>query len=99
MNLMRDSQSSKVMRNHFWLVDKRRNWGMWEGLNELKIEWTLDYKWCLSISYYNLNQSCKLIISHEIRSLSIKCELTRSTITLCVTMVVVVAGCAGRPRL
>ena len=72
---------------------------MWEGLNELKIEWTLDYKWYLGISYSNIDQSCKLIISQEIGSLNMECKLTISTIILCVTLVVVVAGCAGRPRL
>ena len=59
----------------------------------------MDHKGNLGISYSNLNKSCKLKISQEIRSLSNKYELTQSTIILCVTLVVVVAGCAGRPRL
>ena len=60
----------------------------------------MDYQGDLGITCPSLKWSCILMLSQGIRSLSMKCTLTILTIILCVTLVVViVAGCAGRPRL
>ena len=61
--------------------------------------WTLDYQGYLGISYPSLKLSLKLTLSQETWSLSVKCKLNIPTIVLCITLIVVVAGCARRPRL
>ena len=69
------------------------------GIKWIVLEQTLDYQRHLGIGCPRPKYSVKSIPSLKTWSLSMKGKLTGSTIFLGITLVFVVAGCAGQSRL